>query len=81
MDFVLGRNLLHRLVTTQRLKGNRGLKLVQKLRLIVISVSRRQCWIHLSTLSEFAGPLQPLVGPESFAYPRSEFEAKVMRTA
>ncbi|WP_288960301.1 hypothetical protein, partial [uncultured Sulfitobacter sp.] len=25
---------------------------------VVISVSCRQCWIHLSTLSEFAGPLQ-----------------------
>jgi hypothetical protein len=32
--------------------------LSEKLRLVVISVSCRQCWIHLSTLSEFAGPLQ-----------------------
>ena len=35
-----------------------ALNLSEKLRLVVISVSRRQCWIHLSTLSEFAGPLQ-----------------------
>jgi ribose/xylose/arabinose/galactoside ABC-type transport system permease subunit len=35
-----------------------ALNLSEKLRLVVISVSCRQCWIHLSTLSEFAGPLQ-----------------------
>ena len=44
VDFVLGRNLLRRLVTTQRLKGNRGLKLVRK------TASRRLCRIPSSLL-------------------------------
>jgi hypothetical protein len=35
-----------------------ALNLSEKLHLVVISVSCRQCWIHLSTLSEFAGPIQ-----------------------
>jgi hypothetical protein len=36
-----------------------ALNLSEKLRLLVICVSCRSCWIHLSTLSSFAGPLQP----------------------
>ena len=35
-----------------------ALNLSEKLRLLVICVSCRQCWIHLTTLSSFAGPLQ-----------------------
>ncbi|MEY8142129.1 hypothetical protein AB9F27_08090, partial [Falsihalocynthiibacter sp. CO-5D18] len=35
-----------------------ALKLSEKFRRFVILVSIRLCWIHLSTLSEFAGPLQ-----------------------
>jgi hypothetical protein len=34
-----------------------ALNLSEKLRLFVISVSYLQGWIHLSTLSNFAGPL------------------------
>jgi hypothetical protein len=45
--------------------------LSEKLRLVVISVSCRQCWIHLSTLSEFAGPLQFRVG-HSYVTPYDE---------
>jgi hypothetical protein len=35
-----------------------ALNLSEKFRLFIILVSIRSCWIHLSTLSKFAGPLQ-----------------------
>jgi hypothetical protein len=40
--------------------------LSEKFRRFVILVSIHQCWIHLSTLSEFAGPLQLMALPPAF---------------
>ncbi|AGI69441.1 hypothetical protein OAN307_c40200 [Octadecabacter antarcticus 307] len=58
VELPLGRNLLNRLVTAQRLSSATvALKLSEKFRRFVILVSIRSCWIHLSTLSSFAGPL------------------------
>ena len=43
-----------------------ALKLSEKFRRFVIHVSIHSGWTHLSTLSEFAGPLQILVGSEGY---------------
>ena len=58
VQLTLGCDLLHRLVTAQRLKRYSRFNLFEKFRRFVILVSIRSCWIHLSTLSSFTGPLQ-----------------------
>jgi len=61
VQLALGCDLLNRLVPAQRLKRHSSpLNLSEKFRRFVILVSIRSCWIHLSTLSSFAGPLQSL---------------------
>ena len=62
MDFVLRCNLLRRLVITQRFECYRGSKLIRKLRLFVISVTCCHCWVRLSALFSFAGPLHKAGG-------------------
>src|SRR5690606_926212 len=66
MDLVLGRNLLRGPVSAERFKRNRGVKLIRKLRLWVICVSCPHCWIHLSTLPSFDGPLHHRMGRFGF---------------